>query len=94
MEENTAYERAKKRVDELKGFYGHVLAFITVNSGLAVLDALTGDDWWFYWVLIPWGIGMVIHAVTLFITEGRFGRQWEERKIREYMEHDRGPGTA
>jgi len=34
--------------------------------------------------MFGWGIGIVIQA---FITFG-YGRDWEERKIREYMEKD------
>lgn len=35
------YQRAKKRVEELKGFYGHLTAFIIVNVVLAIINILT-----------------------------------------------------
>jgi hypothetical protein len=94
MTEQTAYENAKKRVEDLKGFYGHLISYITVIGGLAAIDALTGGGWWFYWVAIPWGIGLVIHALMLFLVEGRLGRNWEERKVREYMGRDQSHGHA
>ncbi len=40
----TPYERARKRVDDLKGFYGHLTAYILVNSMLL----LGRDDFSFY----------------------------------------------
>jgi hypothetical protein len=30
----SSYERARKRVDEIKGFYGHLTAYIAVNAVL------------------------------------------------------------
>jgi hypothetical protein len=82
------YRRAKKRVEDLKGFYTHVAIYLIVNTGLFLINALTSDTWWFYWPMIGWGIGLAAHAVALF-SEGRFGRAWEERKMRELMDDDR-----
>ena len=31
---STSYERARKRVDDIKGFYGHLTAYIIVNAVL------------------------------------------------------------
>jgi hypothetical protein len=39
-----SYERAKKRVEEVKGFYGHLTAFIIVNLFLAIVNFLTTPD--------------------------------------------------
>ena len=38
--------------------------------------------------LAGWGIGIVIHGLTTF-PFGIFGKEWEERKIKEYMEKDK-----
>jgi hypothetical protein len=35
-----------------------------------------------------WGIGLIIHALFVFVFGPRFGADWEERKIRELMEKD------
>lgn len=88
MNDEERYDRARKRVDALKGFYFHLASFIVVNIGLFIIDLLTGDDWWFYWALIGWGIGILWHARSLFVFAGRAGGDWERRKIREFMEKD------
>ena len=49
----------------------------------------TPDALWFYWPLFGWGIGILIHGLTVFVFEGRFGREWEEKKIKEIMEKDK-----
>jgi hypothetical protein len=87
-----SYERARARVQALKGFYIHASAFILVNIGLFVINVLTGGVWWFYWPLLGWGIGLGIHALAVFGFGGGgpWGRDWEEHKMQEMMDRERG----
>ena len=78
------YERARRRVEALRGFYVHLFFYVAVNAILVVIDLLTSGSTWFYWSLGGWGIGLVAHAVSVF-AEGPFASRWEERKIAEYM---------
>ncbi len=89
MGEQERYEAAKKRVDDIKGFYVHILIYLVVNFMLFVINIVTSPGtYWFYWPLIGWGIGIVIHGLSVFVFEGIFGREWEERKIRDFMEKE------
>jgi hypothetical protein len=86
------YDRAHARVKELKGFYTHATVYVLVNIGLFVINLLTGGGWWFYWPLLGWGVGLGIHALSVFAFGaggGPWGREWEERKTRELMDRDR-----
>lgn len=84
-----SYERAKKRVEELKGFYGHLMAYIIVNVILAIIDIIfTPGFLWFLFISLFWGIGLIAHALTVF-SRGIFSKEWEERKIKEYMEKEK-----
>jgi hypothetical protein len=88
--EQERYERASKHVEELKSFYTHLGVYIVVNVGLFLINIMTSPrGLWFYWVLIGWGIGLLIHAFNVFISERVMGPDWEERKIREIMEKER-----
>ena len=92
-EEQRRYERAHARVQVIKGFYVHAMAFVVVNVALLALNALVGGVWWFYWPLIGWGIGLGAHALGVFGFSdggGPLGRDWEERKIRELVDKERG----
>lgn len=83
MSEQERYQRARKRVKQLKDFYSHLAVYIAVIGFLAVVNYLTGD---FPWVIFPaggWGIGLFIHAMETF--NFGLGAAWEERKIRELM---------
>jgi len=93
MEENVRYEEAKKRVSEIRGFYQHLLAYAVINPALAAINILSSPQYlWFVWPLLAWGIGVVLHALSVF--GGLWGRAWEERKINEIMDKDRRSGGS
>lgn len=92
------YIKAKKRVKEIKGFYIHLTVYILVNifiSSVIVFSLTRGGDYsiadaisnfgvystWFFW-----GIGMFFHWLGVFgFRSLGFGKDWEERKIKEFM---------
>jgi hypothetical protein len=84
------YFKAKKRVEEIKGFYGNLTAYIVVNIGLLVINLLTSPDHlWFYWPMIGWGIGVAIHGMKVFNYMPFLGKDWEEQKIKEFMDKEK-----
>ena len=87
-EQQQRYERARKRVEALKGFYTHAAVYVLVNTGLFVINLLVGGSWWFFWPLIGWGIGLAVHALNVFGSGNMLGRDWEERKTREFMDEE------
>jgi len=90
MDEQTKYEDAKKRVNEIKEFYQHLLVYVLVNAFLFVVNKLTSPGHnWFIWPLLGWGLGLVLHALSVFGALWR--RSWEERKIKELMDGDSRP---
>ncbi|MEC2989249.1 2TM domain-containing protein, partial [Bacillus cereus] len=85
MERDENYLRAKKRVENLKAFYIHLTVYILVNLMLFFINISSDSSkLWFLYPLGGWGIGIVIHGLTTF-PFGIFGKEWEERKIKEYM---------
>lgn len=83
------YFEAKKKVMEIKGFYGHLTAFIACNIGFLVVNLLTTpEEIWFYWPMLGWGIGLLFHGLRVYNYVPFFGRNWEERKIKELIEKD------
>ena len=80
--ENAAYERAVKRVKELKSFYGNLISYCIVIPFLIIINLVTSPkEIWFYWPMLGWGIGLAAHGMNTFA----IGRNWEERKIQEIM---------
>ncbi|AAB86195.1 conserved hypothetical protein [Methanothermobacter sp. CaT2] len=88
--EDDEYKRARKRVEDLKGFYIHISVFTIVNLTLFLINLLsTPGTWWFYWITVFWGIGIIWHAFGVFIGDRFLGKEWEEKKIKEYMEREK-----
>lgn len=93
------YLRAKKKVETLKGFYGHAAVFLVINTGIILVSANVfgqGDfrfsRWETYITLFFWGIGLLSHAVYVIFElyfKNNFLRRWEERKIKQFLEDDK-----
>jgi hypothetical protein len=87
MNEDKKYERAKKRVEEIRGFFIHIFIYVIVNIGLFLLNIITSpSELWFYWPLFGWGFGVLAHGISVFGLGGLLGKEWEERKIKQIME--------
>ena len=79
------YDKAKKRVEELKKFYSNLVTYIVINL------VTSSGSLWFYWVTIFWGIAILLHASRVFIFKGKFlGEEWEKKKIKEILEKEEG----
>jgi len=95
FEKEEAYLRAKKKLEKLKGFYWHLVSYMAVNTFLMIVIASNldkGESFWNYGtfsVAFFWGIGLAFHALGVFGPDLMFGKQWEQRKIQEYMDKDK-----
>ncbi|CAM1365490.1 conserved hypothetical protein [Tenacibaculum litopenaei] len=90
------YLRAKERVKKLKEYYTHLVVFLAVNCFLSgrkiyrvweaggnLEEVLTSFSTYYLWFF--WGIGMLGHTFKMFGTQWLLGKEWEEKKIKEYM---------
>lgn len=81
--QDKAYDRAKKRVKEIKGFYGNLISYCTVIPFLIFVNLYTQNNYyWFWWPLLGWGVGVASHAFQVF----GIGTSWQEKKIQEIMD--------
>ena len=81
------YEAARRQVRKQKGFWIHLAAFLVANAAMAALNLVkTPDKLWFYWVILGWGAGVVLHALLVF--GGGIAKNWEEKKIQEILKRD------
>ena len=89
------YEIAAKRVKRIKGFYIHLLIYITVNLYIVYFNIqnLKPSESYFQFhnfaTAFFWGIGLVAQAGSIFGPDLFFGKSWEEKKIKQYMEKDK-----
>lgn len=90
-ENDIQYQQAKKQVDQLTGFYGHLFAYTVVNIIIVFynISNLEPGESYFqfknFFTATLWGIGVLAHAATVFLPKTQAVKKWEEDKIRELM---------
>jgi len=93
------YLLAKKKVEQIAKFYRHLSVYLVVNTILSTLfiynDINSGDTFneaffnfgnfkiWFFW-----GIGVLVQAIGTFGLPFVFNKDWEERKLKQYLEEE------
>ncbi len=85
LTEEEIYRRARKRVEDKKSFFVHLLVYIVVNTGLVIIWSLTSRGYaWFIWPLFGWGIGLVFHFLSVFFFDRDTG--WEQAEVEKEAE--------
>ena len=83
--ESMAYQKAAKRVEELKGFYSNLISYVIIIPFLAFINYYTSPQYlWFIWPMLGWGFGLSIHALKTY----GIGRNWEEKQIQKILDRE------
>ncbi|NMH29238.1 2TM domain-containing protein [Flavobacterium silvaticum] len=97
--ETAQFARARKRVQALAGFYKHLGIYLIINGFNLASKYFRLDDGEAFFTFgnfslaFFWGIGLAIHAMNTYGTAVLFGPDWEERKIRKFMNDRDKPET-
>ena len=92
--EQKKYNKIKKRVKAISGFYQHLMVYILVNAGIMAVKYFNIENdesiikFSTFSTAFFWGIGLMFHALSVFGASLFLGRHWEENKIRELMEKE------
>lgn len=79
-------KRARKRIEQIKGFYQHLLVYVLYIPFTIFINYQTYWDYkWFWFSVIGWGVGVAIHAFWVFVHKDSLGSNWETRKIEALM---------
>ena len=88
-----AYLKAQNKVKRIMGFYRHLLVYILVNIFLIVLISSKNDDPFFSFETFStaffWGLGLGFHALGVFGPDLVFGKSWEDRMMKKYMDKEK-----
>lgn len=87
---HTNYENARKRLDNLKGFYWSVFAYIIVIPFLIFINFKTSwnEHKWFFYPMLGWGVGLAFQAYQVYGKDKYFGKAWENKKLEQYMKEE------
>lgn len=90
------YQYAKNRVKKIKGFYVHFTIYIVVNMMIIfgtyfdrpfTLESFLKFET--FATALFWGIGLIAHAASVFGKDLIFNKNWEEKKIQEFIANDK-----
>jgi len=87
----------RSRVRQMREFYTHLIVYIVVNLILVAIWYFTTGIDGFPWFLFPlggWGIGLFFHWYSVFVEHGILGREWEDRKVAELMDKEKGSRSS
>lgn len=88
--ESSRYIRAVEQVEEIKAFYSGLIAYCIVIPILIYINLEYVPQFhWFWFPMLGWGIGMTFQGFKAFGYNRILGKNWEERKIKEFMENDK-----
>lgn len=87
-QEDPALERAKKHVKEVSDFFYHLMTYVLVNALMVIIDRRGGanDTFgldWAYWLIIGWGFGIAGHAVSVFYSDYKVHKLYQEEQERQ-----------
>lgn len=86
--EQQRYEKARKKVQEIKGFYVHFVVYAIVILLIIIVNLRFVPQYhWFWYPMFGWGLGLFFHWFGVIgVDRLGFGKDWEEKKIKEYMD--------
>jgi hypothetical protein len=82
--EDKSFREARKQVKKKKGFFVHLAVYLSVALFFLLINVATFDgEWWFFFPILPWGIGLAIHYLTVFGFPGTdiLTDEWEKREL-------------
>uniref|UniRef100_A0AAU6WQP0 2TM domain-containing protein n=1 Tax=Chryseobacterium endophyticum TaxID=1854762 RepID=A0AAU6WQP0_9FLAO len=82
---NESYERAQKRVKEIKSFYSNLISYCIIIPFLVIINLLTTpENIWFFFPMLGWGIGVAAHGMSVFA----IGKKWEEKRSGRFLKNN------
>ena len=77
MDDEQRWAEERKRAEQLKRFRIHLSAYIVESLAVVIpvnilVNGLSGNDWWFHWPILVWGIVLAAHALVVYGTEDAF----------------------
>lgn len=93
FQKDARYYAAQKKVKSITGFYIHFTIYVFVNIFLCIQIYMSSKNEFWRWesfsTALFWGIGILSHGTSVFGSNLLFGKNWEDRKIKEIMEKDK-----
>lgn len=86
---------ARKRAGAKLGWYAHATVYVLVNIVIFAMSKYAfGTRPWSVFPLLGWGLGLVLHGVSVFVLGSGSGlRERLVQKERDRIQRQQGPGN-
>lgn len=82
--------RARAHIRDLRAFYRLLGTALLVLAITFTINYVTySGRWWVLWVAFGFGVALAFSGLKLLLQGRFFGADWEDRKVREYLDRDR-----
>ena len=83
---NSDERAALEYVRDIKAFYINLWSYLIVMAILLTINLLTGPNYiWVIWPALGWGIGVLMHGLTVFEVFSFFSADWERKQVEKRM---------
>jgi hypothetical protein len=87
--EEERYYQAQKRVKEIRSFYEHLTICLLCNVIVIAVNLMTSPGFLYcIFSVLGWGMVIVLHGLKAFEYAPFFNKEWEEQKIKEFIEKE------
>lgn len=83
---NKSEQSTIEYVRDIKGFYTHILIYFLVVIPLSIASlSAANPTLWALWPWAWWGLGVVIHGLSVFEVFNILGPKWEKKQIEKRL---------
>ncbi len=83
---NSEERAALEYVRDIKAFYVNLWSYLIVMAGLLAVNLLTNPGYlWVLWPALGWGIGVLMHGLTVFEVFPFYSPDWERRQVEKRL---------
>jgi len=84
MKQSNPYKEAEVRARAVRDFLIHLALFLPSAVLLVLLELLGGSGGvWLIVTVLLWGLGVLLHGVSLLNPIQRLSRLWDEERLRD-----------
>ncbi len=101
MAEQASEREIRQKIKNLREFYRQLTVYGAVNVCLILIWAISGAGYfWPIWVIIGWGIGLGLQAVSLGVLPVLedifpfFSTSWEEQQVQKALKNQKKTPTS
>ncbi len=75
-------QKVIEHVQDIKGFYTHLAIYVCVLFIFLIINLIDSPaEFWVYLPAMGWGIGILIHGLSVFEVFSLLGPDWERKQI-------------